>query len=223
MAEPITSLFVTEKNKVHGSNQWLVLVECEIGIPIVGGVIGIGEPSQAVRVVHSDANFVWNGTTYTATAMSISPNRSNSEGTLESITLTVSNITPSLRSLIEDGNFDGKTCKIRRVNALSGALDVIEYRFQVTSITITWESISFVLAHTNLLNKPYPLNRYLRSICGWQYKSPECGYKGALPTCDKTLGGPDGCRVHGQDEFYNSMPVHHPKNYGGFPGVPESR
>lgn len=211
MAEAITSLFVLEKNKVYNQERWLVLVECPISA------------TQAIRIVHDEANFTWNGKTYYAAGMAVTPNRSNSEGTLESITLTVSNLSGELRSMIEAGNLDGKTVQIRRVHAFSQATDVIQYRFQISTIQMTWDTISFVLAHTNLLNKPMPPNRFLRDICGWAYKSPECGYKGTLPTCDKSLGGANGCRLHGQDEFYSQMPVLHPKRYGGFPGVPDSR
>ena len=53
-----------------------------------------------------------------------------------------------------------------------------------------------------------PKRQCLASLCPWVYRSPECGYTGGLPTCDKTL---QACKDHfGQ---YNQLP------FGGFPGL----
>lgn len=52
-----------------------------------------------------------------------------------------------------------------------------------------------------------PKRQCLSSICGWVFKSTECGYTGSIASCEKTI---DACRVR----FNNgALP------YGGFPGV----
>lgn len=211
MSEAITSLFVTEKNRLHSTSPWWILVECPIS------------STQSIRVVHGPSNFTWNGNVYYAAALAVSSNKSNSEGSLESINLTVSNISGEFRSLIELGNLDDKTVTIRRVHASSGASDVLEYVFQIQNIQMDDETISFVLSHANLLNKPFPANRYFRATCGWVYKSLECGYTGAITECDKTLNGSNGCKVHGIDETYHGCRRKHPERFGGFPSLPEIR
>ena len=53
-----------------------------------------------------------------------------------------------------------------------------------------------------------PKRQALANLCGWQYRSADCGYTGALPTCAKSL---DDCRAH----FGASAPL----PFGAFPGV----
>jgi lambda family phage minor tail protein L len=53
-----------------------------------------------------------------------------------------------------------------------------------------------------------PKRQCVANICQWVYKSTECGYSGALPTCDKTL---DACKAH--FGVYAELP------FGSFPGI----
>ena len=53
-----------------------------------------------------------------------------------------------------------------------------------------------------------PKRQALANLCAWQYRSADCGYTGALPTCVKSL---DDCRAH----FGESAPL----PFGAFPGV----
>jgi lambda family phage minor tail protein L len=52
-----------------------------------------------------------------------------------------------------------------------------------------------------------PKRQCLSSICGWVFKSTECGYVGGIATCEKTI---DACRYR----FNNGQ-----LPFGGFPGV----
>jgi phage-related protein len=59
--------------------------------------------------------------------------------------------------------------------------------------------------------------------CELTYKGPECGYAGALQTCDKTLKGPNGCERHGNSYRFPAAPgepdtVAAPPGSGGDPG-----
>ena len=61
---------------------------------------------------------------------------------------------------------------------------------------------------------PIP-DRTLQGLrCRWIYKGEHCGYIGDLTTCDKTLFGPNGCKVHFPDE---------PLRFGGFPTSADAR
>jgi len=73
----------------------------------------------------------------------------------------------------------------------------------------TREVVEFELAAAfDLAGVRAPKRQCIANICQWEYKSPECGYIGGLPTCDKTL---DACKVH----FGANAQL----PFGSFPGV----
>ena len=73
----------------------------------------------------------------------------------------------------------------------------------------TREIVEFELAAAfDLAGVRAPKRQCIANICQWEYKSPECGYIGGLPTCDKTL---DACKVH----FGANAQL----PFGSFPGV----
>ena len=53
-----------------------------------------------------------------------------------------------------------------------------------------------------------PKRKCIANICQWEYKSTECGYTGALPTCLKTL---TDCKAH----FGSTAEL----PFGSFPGI----
>jgi phage-related protein len=65
-----------------------------------------------------------------------------------------------------------------------------------------------------------PRRQIIANNCSFTFpptnKHPECPYAGALTTCDKTLDGQNGCKVH-FPEVSVSIEVSYP--FGGFPGA----
>lgn len=73
----------------------------------------------------------------------------------------------------------------------------------------TREMVEFELAAAfDLAGVRAPKRQCIANICQWVYKSAECGYTGALPTCDKTL---NACKAH--FGTYAELP------FGSYPGV----
>jgi phage-related protein len=72
-------------------------------------------------------------------------------------------------------------------------------------------SIEFTLGAENPLALRFPYRQQFRNRCEWVYKGNECRYAGGLPSCDLTLDGDNGCRVH--NNTYN---------FGGFFGLNKS-
>lgn len=71
------------------------------------------------------------------------------------------------------------------------------------------EFVEFELATPfDLAGVRIPRRQALADLCAWEYKSAECSYAGALPTCSKTL---DACREHFGASAW--LP------FGGFPGI----
>lgn len=84
--------------------------------------------------------------------------------------------------------------------------------FEVISSSSSDFAITFELGAENPLTRMCPRRTQMRSRCSFKYKSTECGYTGALPTCDLTLDGQNGCKAH------DNSP-----RFGGFPSIVPQR
>ena len=90
---------------------------------------------------------------------------------------------------------------------------VLEWDFKITAMVTTAQGASAQLGDISLYDVFVPASRIGKRYCRFKYKDDACAYTGALPTCDKSLDGPNGCIAHGDDG-------NHPERFGGFPGVP---
>lgn len=211
MAEPLSSTFVTEKNKLHSASGWIRLFELVVN------------STTSIRIADDHANFTWNGKVYYAAALEVSEIISSNDGSLEGISVICSNVSQELTALIESNTLIDKNCWTRDVHRTSGALaDVVENKFQVKAIDIRLETITFTAGHMNLLGKPCPGRTFERDWCPVVFKGADCGYIGSLLSCDHTLNGSNGCKAKGADEVANGLPKIHPKRFGAFAGLPQA-
>lgn len=210
MAESLSSLFVTEKNKLHSTTGWILLLEVVV------------DSTSSWRLADDVADFTWNGKLYESFPLRFGEIRSTSDGTLSGVTVSVSNVTKELAADAESLKLLDSKAWIRLVHRSSGAAaDVLEFQMQVGQVALTLTEMELTLAHVDLMNKPFPLNSFSRNRCRWVYKSTNCGYTLSLASCDLTLDGSNGCRVHGTDEVNNGATKLHPQRFGGFPGIPK--
>ena len=137
----------------------------------------------------------------------------DSEGTLPSIAISVSNVTREIQALLEAyGGLIGQVTRLMLVNVtdLNGS-PLLEYAGEVVSLTASESAVVFEVAAFRLASQPVPSKRALSDFCRFKYKGGRCGYTGALPTCDKVLGGDNGCEAHANQE-----------RFGGFPSMPRN-
>lgn len=101
----------------------------------------------------------------------------------------------------------GQPCVVRFVNFEELTNPAAEVRFDalVVACEFTWERVQLTLSAYNLTELRVPSARFLKHHCRHVYKSPACGYSGAIATCLRTI---DDCRVHS-----NST------RFGGFPSI----
>jgi lambda family phage minor tail protein L len=160
------------------------------------------------------------GIEYVALPVAASGFEIRGEGVPPNPSLTVGNIGLEWTGLINTWN-DLVGCKITRRRVLRRHLDdgtapdsaahwpdeqwCIEQKTAESKLSVTFQlSTAFDLDGVTL-----PRRLALRYACWWKYKSADCGYTGALPTCNLTLGD---CYAH----FYGN-PAGLP--FGGFPGL----
>ena len=75
----------------------------------------------------------------------------------------------------------------------------------------SFDVITFSLsALTDFQGLKIPSRLIQTSTCPWTYKGTECGYAGAISSCDRGLTTPNGCRAHFPT---GALP------FGGFPGA----
>ena len=91
--------------------------------------------------------------------------------------------------------------------ALTQGPEITEY-FEVITASAENFRCSFGLGADSEVMKTFPRRRQTKDFCQWRYKGKQCGYTGALATCDLTLQGPNGCAAHN-----NTI------RFGGYPGL----
>lgn len=203
-----------ESMRLHSAASWVEL--WEVRVDATRGYFLCAHP-QALT---------FNGRTYSPFPMDRDEEEEGSEGNIPELVLRVSNIDRAVQAEIHAGNLRGKVAIKRLINTaiIGTATNKREFRYTILSADCTDLVAIFRLGPANPVNREFPGRRYNRNRCGWDYGGSGCGYNttrsGALATCDRTLLGANGCRVHGDDEVTAGLPREHSHNYDGEPGIP---
>lgn len=193
---------VIEKNKIASDVAYLVLLEIGVIDPDTSSLV------ETLYVCNNKEDITFNGQLYTA--YSLDSNIIQEPGSMPEMTLTINDYANVIQASMQQYNGGvGFAIKLMYVN--SSALDddpEIEENFTVESASAQNYIISFKLGAENPLAKRCPKRLQYRESCSFTYKSTECGYSGALTSCDYTLTGDNGCIFHENAE-----------RFGGFPGI----
>ena len=205
MPKPLSIASVIEANRLSSEIPFLCLIDLEVVDPSTGVVVA------TEHIARNPEPVVFNGHTYEPGAFDIQLKQDNS---VSEVTLTVNDYTQTIQGYMEQyGGGVGSNVTFYLVNAgnLSQPPEVVEY-FQIVSASSSEYTQAFTLGAENTLMMTFPRRRQTRDFCQWRFKSSDCGYTGAMNTCDLTLQGPNGCEAHG-----NSL------NFGGMPGINSNR
>lgn len=189
---------------------WLV----EIPIPdeVSPEIARLTSHSESVSF---DVNSSGEALVFTPRQLTIEPIREDSKATQQALSLTVSNADLGLLALVDayDG-LEGQTVRLMCVSLelLIPGSQFIDATGEIQQVSTTQRSLTFDLGRTDISRSRFPANRVQSDHCPFAYKGARCGYTGALPSCDKTLNGPNGCVTHDNAS-----------RFGGFPGVPRQR
>jgi len=187
------------------------------------------DPPQRYRLVSHTENVEFsvdlNGDplTYTAAAVGHSVSQEDLQANLPSVTVTLQNVTREVAATLEaDEGLVGQPARIMLAHEsnLADGVPILSDDFVVMATEYSEKSASLKLGQYNTFKIQFPNQRAMRDHCRHLYRSPACGYIGALASCDKTLSGENGCEAHGQDEDDEGLPVIHPERGGFFPSIP---
>lgn len=202
MAKGLSLANVIEKNRIASEHAFLLLLEIQLVNTDTGLVV------DTIFVVNNNEDITYQSQLYTAFPFDVK--LTQEAGTAPTITLsTVDYQAILLTHLNSLSGASGSTVIMKVVNSgnLTGDAE-LEEQFEVIGSTANDFKISLTLGAENVLARNFPKSIQHRDRCRWRYKSAECGYAGALPTCDLSLQGANGCQAHA-----NSI------NFGGFPGL----
>lgn len=221
----LAAALIAEKNKPNGS-PWAICLQMSV------------PNGSTLYLTNYDQNIVWAGNTYLSFPFQLGDLKEGSDGTLNKVTLGVSNISREIMSILEQYRMIGQTAYIRFLNTLylsnpdpSFMLEFGPLRIKETPFDM--KTVNFVLGASNILQRDLPWHWFDRNRCRFAFASAKCGWTAAkgvtagadAGSCDHTLDGANGCVAHNN---YNvdvngvaqaSLGL----RFGGFPGIPTDR
>lgn len=159
-----------------------------------------------------DSDITFDSQVYTKFPITIEAIGENGKGEIDTVRLTVENVSRTIQGYLETYDLRGKKVSIKTVwaNQLADANAYIEDVYYIDSYTADQMNVVFDLtSKLDVLNVQLPLGTYSRTHCRWKFKSDECGYSGGESSCNRTL---QRCR-----ELSNQS------RFGGFPSIPQRR
>jgi hypothetical protein len=120
------------------------------------------------------------------------------DGSVPEVSITASNVMRVLQGVIEQyaGVVSGDAY-LYAVNTANPAGEPdLALQFTIKQTTCNAKTVEFKCGAASPLRRNFPLFKYFPNACQWQYKSAQCGYTGAIPTCSKTIDGATGCKAH---------------------------
>lgn len=201
MSKHLNLSTIIDKNKISSENSFIILLAVEVKNPVDGTIV------ETIRFCKNSENIEYKGDLYIATNFDMDiKTEINKE---PSITLKAHDETRALGQYIDlyDGLINNKvTMYIVNSAALQEA--EMEEDFIILTASISGYKVEMALGIESAVNQRFPNFRQFKDRCAWKYKGIRCKYAGALPTCDYTRTGPNGCIAHDNEI-----------NFGGFPGI----
>lgn len=192
---------IVDKNKIESDKAFLILFAVEIR-NTAGNLV------ETLRFCKNSSNVTFMGNVYQAANFNL--NIDIEQGKEPSVRLSAQDQTRTLASYIDA--YDGlikQTVKLLVVHEdqLDGPPEM-EEDFLITECDVEDYIVSIGLGTESAIAQRFPIHRQFKDRCAWKYKGIRCKYTGALPTCDFTRTGANGCIAHNNEA-----------NFGGFPGL----
>ena len=193
-----------DKHKIASNVVYLTMIEVEVFDPISRATV------EVIRLVSNNENFYWQGNTYTASHFEVDVVYDQERPPTVGLAFRdhFSVIQPRLQAY---GGMLGSNLRMVVVNAsIPDNPAEMDEKFVIQTVNANASDyvISFSLGVENPLGLRFPPRLAYRNRCFFQYMGQECGYAGAMPSCDFTMDGENGCKAHSNEH-----------RFGGFPGL----
>lgn len=162
---------------------------------------------------------------------------SDSEGSVPKLTVILSSGGyEGIRYMDARDGLVGNDISLWRVNlgALASASFGVLINGRVSGVVADASAIQLTIGLIDLFKIDYPRDLWQRDRCRHRFTGPGCLFRRPGPSelgyglpeimfCDKTLLGPGGCKVHGDNEVARGLTRNHPAQYGGAYSIPIGR
>lgn len=168
--------------------------------------------STDLHLAEYDANVTFDSVLYTATPMKHDFVGENTQGEIDNVRVSISNVNRVLQSYLEAYDFRGVKVKITLVwaNRLNEPTSKLEDIYYIDNYVASEDTVDFTLSSKfDILDVKIPFGKYFRNTCRWQFKDSRCTYAGVETSCSRTFGR---CK-----ELANAL------RFGGFPSIPTRR
>ncbi|MBL8752275.1 MAG: hypothetical protein JNK15_03155 [Planctomycetes bacterium] len=229
MAKTLPPTFLSEIERPQGVNEplWLVEMELDQG--------DVGRPPVLLRVCDGVQEITWpvgapTTTTWTPFAFEFSPIEQTKEGDLSTVELTVDNSARTLMRFLHDAHgLEGNRATLYLVYRHGLVIAYPNHEFEkfdmeVLAVGASDEAVTFRLGLPNWFEVMSPVDRYVPKRCRHDFGSGDCGYVvnafGAFSRCPKTI---EACNARALDMAARGLPSVLPGNFGGHPGISDTR
>lgn len=191
----ISQASIIEKNKISTDGVWLMLLQLHIS------------EGEMIRLVNNTEDVTFQGEYYIAFPFTLDDITEDGKE-LPNVQLLVSNVTGTIQAYMEASNgLVGAQVSILVYNTNVPDVAEVEEHFTVTSSSADANWVTLSLGTDFSFSRRFPPVRIMKDYCPFKFRGVECGYKGALTTCNKTLAA---CR-----ERQNNA------RFGGEPTIPQ--
>lgn len=193
----LVSALATEKNKLFSTYPWVPLVQFAFASPV--GTIYLCKDLD---------NITYGGQTYTKFAMEVEF-QDDSQGKLPECVIRLSNVSRVIEAYLQslDGAVDTVvTLTFVNTDNLTEDYSDLSWSYYILGTESDENWITFSLGIYNLLEKPFPNQKYQTLTCRYRtFKGLECSYSGPYATCDRSY---DACTARNNTD-----------RFGGFLGL----
>lgn len=170
-----------------------------------------GHPDEVLRLALSPDDVVYpktGGETYIAFSFDVEPIFEKNTGELQQLRLSVCNVNRLMQGYAEQyGGAVGANIEFRVVSTLDMDGDPLEfYQFSGIGAQSNAYTVDITIGADSPLRKKFPRFNYRRDYCMWRYKGVQCGYAGAMDSCDHSLSGANGCVAHNNATRFGAFP-----------------
>lgn len=211
------------RSAVSGAVQTLLAA---LGLPAL--VVLVKFETSGIAVCNAARDTSFGGTTYTglgADGISLDGVGETLGGEVPAASLTIRDLGVAyMGTMLADG-FRGDIATVSIGYMSSGVVTATgwETTYAVDADSLGEDSVTLRLGSSDAVEgSEVPRRTTQESGCQNDYKRGLCSYRGSLATCDKSLDGPNGCRVHFPDIQYadtdGTRTLTPSRPFGGFPG-----
>ena len=201
--------FLTAKDTMSAASPITLFT---IGIPDASATLYYSSYADGETITYfiPGTNVVQN---YTPAPITVDPIKSNIEGTVDNLKISVSNVDRTITGYLH--SYNGlRGCEVNILKVFKGSLaDSTAYMrdiYYIDSAMVTQDAVEFTLTSKfNVQRVTLPMRTYYREQCSWNYNSSECvGTSAALGAagCSRSLAS---CSAYGNIG-----------RFGGFPTIP---